>query len=67
MTSSPSRERLYTPAELAEVLSITPRQARTLTQGRALRTVKVGRSVRVPESAVDEYIEAHMRPVAANR
>ncbi len=67
MSSQPSRERLYTPAELAGVLSISPRQARTLTQSRAVRTIKVGRAVRVPESAVDEYLEANTRPVAQSR
>jgi excisionase family DNA binding protein len=60
-------ERLYDLAELAEALSISQRQARTLTQGRALRTVKIGKAVRVPESAVAEYIEAHTRPVVPSR
>jgi excisionase family DNA binding protein len=44
--------------EVAELLGTTARFPRRLIEERRIRYVKVGRHVRIPESAVEEFIEA---------
>ncbi|MFV2175396.1 excisionase family DNA-binding protein [Actinomadura sp. LOL_016] len=51
-------DRLLTYVEAAEVLNTTPRFPRRLVEERRIRFVKVGRFVRIPESALREFIAA---------
>ncbi|MFF0225663.1 excisionase family DNA-binding protein [Streptomyces sp. NPDC004629] len=44
--------------QVAELLGTTARFPRRLIEERRIRYVKVGRHVRIPESAVQEYIDA---------
>jgi excisionase family DNA binding protein len=49
-------ERLLTVAEVAELLSTSERFPRRLIAERRIRFVHVGRHVRIPESALREFI-----------
>ena len=51
-------ERLLTIEEAAEALGTTARFPRRLIAERRIRFVRVGRHVRIPESAIEEFIEA---------
>jgi excisionase family DNA binding protein len=51
-------DRLLPVAEAADVLSTTERFPRRLIEQRRIRFVRVGRHVRIPESALREFIEA---------
>jgi excisionase family DNA binding protein len=51
-------ERLLTYAQAAEVLNTSPRFPRRLVEERRIRFVRVGRFVRIPESALHEFITA---------
>jgi len=51
-------ERLLTVAEAAELLSTSERFPRRLIEQRRIRFVRVGRHVRIPESALCEFIAA---------
>jgi excisionase family DNA binding protein len=44
--------------QVAELLGTTARFPRRLIEERRIRYVKVGRHVRIPESAVEEFIRA---------
>ena len=57
MVTIGSIERLLTMAEVAELLGTGERFPRRLVAERRIRFVKVGRHVRIPESAVRELIE----------
>lgn len=62
------RERLLTCGEVAERLGTTERFPRRLVAERRIRFVRVGRHVRIPESAVDEMIaEGTVEPVRRRR
>jgi len=50
--------RLLTVAEVAERLNTTQRYPRRLIEERRITFVKIGRYVRIPESALDEFIAA---------
>ena len=50
-------DRLLTVAEAGELLGTGERFVRRLIAERRIRYVKLGRPVRIPESAVAEYIE----------
>ena len=54
------RDRLLTLEEVAELLNTKLRFSRRLVTERRIRFTRVGRHVRVPESAVREFIEAGM-------
>jgi excisionase family DNA binding protein len=56
--TEPGLERLLTVAQVAELLGTTERFPRRLIAERRIRFVRVGRHVRIPESAVAEYIAA---------
>jgi excisionase family DNA binding protein len=59
-------ERLLTVGQAAELLSTTERFPRRLIAERRIRFVRVGRHVRIPESALAEFIEAGLvEPIAA--
>jgi excisionase family DNA binding protein len=61
-------ERLLTVAEAAQVLSTTERFPRRLIAERRIRFVRVGRHVRIPESALHEFIAAGLvEPVAPRK
>jgi excisionase family DNA binding protein len=51
-------DRLLTVAEAAQILSTTDRFPRRLIAERRIRFVRVGRHVRIPESALSEFIAA---------
>ncbi|WP_371660902.1 excisionase family DNA-binding protein [Streptomyces sp. NBC_00280] len=52
-------DRLLTVAEAAEQLGTGERFIRRLIAERRIRYVKIGHPVRIPESAVGEYVDAH--------
>ncbi len=61
-------DRLLTIAEAAELLSTSPRFPRRLIEERRIRFVRVGRHVRIPESALREFIAAGLvEPVTTKR
>ncbi|MFD5217041.1 helix-turn-helix domain-containing protein [Streptomyces tendae] len=61
-------ERLLTVDQVAERLGTGVRFARRLVEERRIRYVKVGRHVRIPESAVHDYLAAHtVEPVRLRR
>ena len=51
-------ERLLTVAQVAAVLGTTERFPRRLIEQRRIRFVRVGRHVRIPESALRDFIAA---------
>ena len=53
-----SMERLVSLDAAAEILGTTARFPRRLIAERRIRFVRVGRHLRIPESAIAEYIEA---------
>jgi excisionase family DNA binding protein len=56
--SRPDVERLLTAVEVAELLGTSEWFPRRLIAERRIRFVRVGRHVRIPESALREFIEA---------
>ncbi|MEW2271958.1 excisionase family DNA-binding protein [Streptomyces eurythermus] len=61
-------DRLLTVGEAAEQLGTGERFVRRLIAERRIRYIKLGRPVRIPESAVTEYIEARtVEPVRRTR
>jgi excisionase family DNA binding protein len=61
-------DRLLTVEEVASLLNTKPRFVYRLTSGRRIRFTRVGRHVRIPESAVRELVEAGMvQPVIRSR
>ena len=57
---STTRDRLLTVAEAAELLATSERFPRRLISERRILFVRVGRHVRIPESALREFIAAGM-------
>ncbi|MGA5876581.1 excisionase family DNA-binding protein [Streptomyces cellulosae] len=54
--------------QVAELLGTSVRFPRRLIEERRIRYVKVGRHVRIPESAVRDYLAAHtVEPVRLRR
>jgi excisionase family DNA binding protein len=63
-----SKERLLSVGEVAERLGTTERFPRRLIAERRITFVRVGRHVRIPESAVEALIQAGtVEPVTARR
>lgn len=61
-------DRLLTVEQVAERLGTTVRFPRRLIEERRITFVKVGRHVRIPESAVSGYVAAHtVEPVTVRR
>ena len=56
--ASSATERMLTVVEAGEVLNTGPRFPRRLIAERRIRFVRVGRHVRIPESAIAEYVRA---------
>lgn len=57
-SASGEPERLFTVAEAAEVLRTTERFPRRLIAERRIRFTRIGTHVRIPESALREFIAA---------
>lgn len=63
---NPGIDRLLTLEEAADALGTKPRFTRRLVAERRIRFIRVGRFVRIPESALREFIEAGtVEPVTA--
>ncbi|GAA5211754.1 MULTISPECIES: excisionase family DNA-binding protein [Streptomyces] len=61
-------ERHLSVDQVAELLGTTSRFPRRLIEERRIRYVKVGRHVRIPESAVDDFLRARtVEPVRIRR
>lgn len=61
-------DRLLTVAQVAEMLATTERFPRRLIEERRIRFVRLGRHVRIPESAVREFIAAGLvEPLSTGR
>jgi excisionase family DNA binding protein len=61
-------ERLLTVAEAAEVLRTSERFPRRLIAERRIRFTRIGRHVRIPESALREFIDAGLvEPITTRR
>ena len=61
-------ERLLTVVEVAELLSTSERFPRRLIEERRIRFVRVGRHVRIPESALREFIASGLvEPITTTR
>lgn len=61
-------DRLLTVSEAAEILSTSERFPRRLIEERRIRFVRVGRHVRIPESALREFIAAGLvEPLTSKR
>jgi excisionase family DNA binding protein len=61
-------ERLLTVQQVAELLGTTVRFPRRLIEERRITFVKVGRHVRIPESAVSAFVAEHtVQPVTVRR
>jgi excisionase family DNA binding protein len=58
--SKPPPEQLLTVAQVAELLGTTERFPRRLIAERRIRFVRVGRHVRIPESALAEFVASGM-------
>jgi excisionase family DNA binding protein len=56
---SPNLERLLTREEAADALNVTLRFVTRCVQERRIRYIRVGRMVRIPESAIREYLVQH--------
>jgi excisionase family DNA binding protein len=64
----PAPDRLLTITEAADMLNTKPRFAQRLVTERRIRFTHVGRHVRIPESAVRDFIDAGMvHPVTTAR
>ncbi|WP_326597862.1 excisionase family DNA-binding protein [Streptomyces sp. NBC_01803] len=62
------KDRYLSVAEVAEVLGTTVRFPRRLIAERRITFVKVGRHVRIPESALAAYVDANtVRPAQRRR
>jgi excisionase family DNA binding protein len=61
-------DRHLTVDQVAERLGTTPRFPRRLIAERRIAFLKVGRHVRIPESALAAYIDAHtVQPIQSRR
>lgn len=59
---SANLERLLTREEVADAMSVTLRFVTRCVQERRIRYVRVGRMVRIPESAILEYLHHNSVP-----
>jgi excisionase family DNA binding protein len=65
---APAPDRLLTVEEAADLLGTKPRFTRRLIAERRIRYTHIGRHVRIPESALREFIDAGMiRPASPAR
>jgi excisionase family DNA binding protein len=67
-TVSPAADRMLTVAQAAELLGTTERFPRRLIEQRRIRFVRLGRHVRIPESALRDFIAAGLvEPVTTRK
>jgi excisionase family DNA binding protein len=67
-SGQPPAERLLTVAEAAELLRTSERFPRRLIAERRIRFARIGRHVRIPESALRDLIEAGLvEPISTRR
>jgi excisionase family DNA binding protein len=59
--------RLMSPGDVAEILGISVRTVSRLIDERRIDSVRVGRLNRIPETAVEAYIQANTRPAKEGR
>jgi len=64
MSEQPGRVRYLTVAEVAEVMRVSKMTVYRLLHGGELPGVRVGRSFRVPQDALDHYLATAIVPVA---
>ena len=55
--TSTTLEPLYTKSEAAELLNVPLRFVERITSEHRIRFVRVGRHIRIPESAIAEFVE----------
>ncbi|MEH0577135.1 excisionase family DNA-binding protein [Streptomyces sp. B21-108] len=61
-------DRYLSVAQVAELLGTTTRFPRRLIEERRIRYVKVGRHVRIPENAVEEFVQSRtVEPIRLRR
>ena len=61
-------DRLLTVSQAADILSTSERFPRRLIEERRIRFVRVGRHVRIPESALREFIAAGLvQPITTSK
>jgi excisionase family DNA binding protein len=58
MSTEVSTGQLYTVAEVAAMMRVSKMTVYRLVQSGAIRSIRFGRSYRVPQSAVREYLDA---------
>lgn len=51
-------ERLYTIAEVAEILGLSQKQIRNYVSHGSLPHIRIGRSIRIKESTVVEFVDS---------
>jgi excisionase family DNA binding protein len=66
-TNRSAPDRLLTAAQAAELLGTTERFPRRLIAERRIRFVRLGRHVRIPESALQEFIDAGIVEASTRR
>jgi excisionase family DNA binding protein len=59
-------EPLYTKAEVADILNVSRRFVERITTEHRIRFVRIGRHVRIPESAVRDFVERGTSPVSSS-
>ncbi len=57
------RPRFLTPAEVAELLRVSPMTVYRLIKAGELRAARIGKSYRIREQDVDHYLEARFHDV----
>jgi len=62
-----SKERLLSPHELAERLSISRWTVYKMIGDGRIQSIKIGRLVRIPDSEVNRIVEQGLRPVKGSR
>lgn len=51
---------LYTPLEVAEILKVHRMTVYQMIREQKLACVRIGSAIRIPQSAIDEFIEASL-------
>ena len=55
---NPNNSAVYTVLELAAVLQIGRNAAYDLVKSGAIRSIRIGKSIRIPKSALEEYLNS---------
>jgi excisionase family DNA binding protein len=62
MNTTKIRPKVYTVAEVAQVLAISPRVVRDLIHRGELPALRIGRTYRIPRKAADAYLARALPP-----